>query len=128
MTVQHDTMSIEALDAIMDAFNAHDLDAIMAFFSEDCTFDTSRGPDPWGQRLVGKQAVRDGLAARFSGIPDVRYDADRHWINGNLGVSEWLVTGTTVDGKTVRARGCDLWEFRGDKIVRKDSYWKIVDA
>jgi len=24
-------------------------------------------------------------------------------------------------------RGCDLLEFRGDKIVRKDSYWKIVE-
>ncbi|WP_345152994.1 nuclear transport factor 2 family protein [Arthrobacter ginkgonis] len=36
--------------------------------------------------------------------------------------------GTTPDGKEVRVRGCDLWEFRGEKIVRKDSYWKIVDA
>jgi len=25
-------------------------------------------------------------------------------------------------------RGCDLFEFRGDKIVRKDSYWKIVEG
>ncbi|NKQ57691.1 nuclear transport factor 2 family protein [Amycolatopsis sp. K13G38] len=128
MTVQQDTVSLETLNAIMDAFNAHDLDAIMAFFADDCTFDTSRGPDPWGLRLVGKQAVRDGLAARFAGIPDVRYDADRHWVHGNLGVSEWLVTGTTTDGKPVCARGCDLWEFRGGKIVRKDSYWKTVDA
>ncbi|MGI5498996.1 nuclear transport factor 2 family protein [Lentzea sp. CA-135723] len=121
------TMSVATLDAIMDAFNAHDLDAIMEFFVEDCTFDTSRGPEPWGRRLVGKQAVREGLAARFSAIPDVRYAADRHWVSGDLGVSEWLVTGTTTDGTEVRARGCDLWEFRGGKIVRKDSYWKTVD-
>jgi hypothetical protein len=24
-------------------------------------------------------------------------------------------------------RGCDLFEFTGDKIARKDSYWKLVD-
>jgi ketosteroid isomerase-like protein len=128
MTVQTEpSVTVETLDAIMAAFNSHDLDAIMAFFADDCTFDTSKGPEPWGQRLVGKDAVREGLAARFAGIPDVQYDADRHWVSGDLAVSEWLVHGTTVDGVPVRARGCDLWEFRGEKIVRKDSYWKIVD-
>ncbi|MFD4636302.1 nuclear transport factor 2 family protein [Lentzea sp. NPDC058436] len=127
MTVQESTMSVATLNAIMDAFNAHDLDAIMEFFVEDCTFDTSRGPEPWGGRLVGKQAVREGLAARFAAIPDVHYAADRHRVQGDLGVSEWLVTGTAADGTAVKARGCDLWEFRGGKIARKDSYWKIVD-
>ncbi|MBV6755018.1 nuclear transport factor 2 family protein [Rhodococcus opacus] len=127
MAVQ-DEEKIEALTALMKAFNAHDLDAIMEFFTEDCSFDTSKGPEPWGQRLTGKAAVREGLGARFAGMPDVQYDADRHWVSGDLGVSEWLVTGTTTDGTQVSARGCDHWEFRDDKIVRKDSYWKIVDA
>jgi ketosteroid isomerase-like protein len=122
-----DGVSIDTLDAIMAAFNTHDLDAIMEYFADDCSFDTSRGPDPWGLRLTGKDAVREGLAARFAGVPDVRYDADRHWVSGNLAVSEWLVTGTTVDGTPLCVRGCDHWEFRGEKIVRKDSYWKIVD-
>ena len=61
-------------------------------------------------------------------MPDVHYGDDRHWVSGDLGVSEWLLTGTTADGQKVRVRGCDHWEFRGGKIVRKDSYWKIVDA
>src|SRR5262245_43113824 len=120
--------SIDTLDAIMKAFNSHDLDAIMEFFADDCSFDTSRGPEPWGQRLTGKAAVREGLAARFTGVPDVHYDADRHWVNGDLAVSEWLVTGTSPDGTPLRVRGCDHWEFRGEKVVRKDSYWKLVDA
>lgn len=130
MTTQQEThagMTVERLGALMDAFNAHDLDAIMAFFTDDCSFDASRGPEPWGQRLVGKDAVREALAARFAGIPDVQYDADRHWVSGDLGVSEWLVHGTTADGVAINARGCDLWEFRGDLVLRKDSYWKAVD-
>lgn len=99
----------------------------MEFFADDCSFDMPRGPEPWGKRLTGKAAVREGFAARFAGLPDVHYGDDRHWVGGNRGVSEWLLTGTTRDGKRVCVRGCDLWEFRDGKVVRKDSYWKIVE-
>ena len=126
MAVREDA-SVATLEAITSAFNAHDLDAIMEFFAEDCSLDMPRGPEPWGQRLAGKAAVREGLATRFSGLPDVHYGDDRHWVSGDFGVSEWLLTGTTTDGRPVRVRGCDHWEFRGNEIVRKDSYWKIVD-
>jgi len=122
-----DGPTVDTLKAIAAAFNAHDLDAIMEFFAEDCSLDTPRGPDPWGRRFTGKAAVRDGLAARFEGLPDVHYGEDRHWVSGDLGVSEWTLTGTTRDGEDVRVRGCDHWEFRRGEVVRKDSYWKIVD-
>ena len=119
--------SVATLKAIAAAFNAHDLEAIMEFFADDCSLDMPRGPDPWGKRFTGKAAVREGLAARFKGLQDVHYRDDRHWVSGNMGVSEWLLTGTTPDGTRIQVRGCDHWEFRGGKLVRKDSYWKIVD-
>lgn len=122
-----DEASVATLTAIAAAFNAHDLDAIMEFFTDDCSLDMPRGPEPWGLRLAGRAAVREGLAARFEGLPDVHYSDDRHWVSGDFGVSEWLLTGTTAGGREVRVRGCDHWEFRAGKIVRKDSYWKIVD-
>ncbi len=119
--------SPETLDAILKAFNDHDLDAIMEFFAEDCSFDMPRGPDPWGARFVGKAAVRQALATRFQGLPDVHYGEGRHWVSGNMGVSEWLLTGTTLEGRQVRVRGCDHWEFLDGKVIRKDAYWKIVE-
>jgi ketosteroid isomerase-like protein len=125
---EHPFPSPATLKAILDAFNAHDLDAIMDFFAEDCSLDMPRGPDPWGQRHSGKAAVREALRSRFSGLPDVRYSEDRHWVAGDRGVSEWLLTGTTPTGRQVRVRGCDHWEFRNGKVVRKDSYWKIVEG
>lgn len=121
------SISVATAKAILDAFNAHDLDAIMAFFADDCSLDMPRGPDPWGQRFVGKSAVRAGLATRFKGLPDVHYGEDRHWVSGNMVVSEWLLTGTRPDGERVNVRGCDHYEFRDGKVVRKDAYWKIVD-
>jgi ketosteroid isomerase-like protein len=99
----------------------------MSFFAEDCVLEMPRGPDAWGRRLKGRKQVRQGLASRFAGIPDVHYGEDRHWVAGNRGCSEWLLTGTTTEGQRVAVRGCDLFEFSGDKIVRKDSYWKIVE-
>lgn len=122
----NEIVTAETLKDILDAFNRHDLDAIMSYFAEDSVFDMPRGPDPWGQRFVGKARVREGLAGRFAGIPDVHYGDDRHWVCGDHGVSEWTLTGTTVAGARIEVRGCDLWEFRDGLVARKDSYWKIV--
>ncbi|HTT34822.1 MAG TPA: nuclear transport factor 2 family protein [Thermoplasmata archaeon] len=119
--------TVRMLEEILAAFNRHDLDGIMEYFVDDCTFDLPRGPDPWGTRFVGKAEVRRGLATRFAGIPDVHYGEDRHFIAGDRGVSEWTLTGTTVAGVRVRVRGCDLWEFRDGKVLVKDSFWKIVE-
>lgn len=119
---------LSILERVLDAFNRHDLDEIMSYFADDCTFDTPRGPDPWGRRMTGKAQVREGLASRFAGIPNVHYGDARHWVCGDeFGVSEWLLTGVTAAGDPVAVRGCDHFTFRAGKIIRKDSYWKIVE-
>lgn len=123
-------MPEDTFKSIMEAFNRHDPDAIMEYFTDDCSFDFPRGPEYYGQRFTGKQNVREALAGRFKGIPDVHYGDDVHWISkdGNKGVSEWTLTGTSLSGLKIKVRGCDLWEFKDGKISRKDSYWKIVDT
>jgi len=122
-------VSVDMLKQVHNAFNRHDLDGIMEYFSDDCSLDFPRGPEPWGQRFIGKAQVREGLASRFKGIPDVHYSDDRHWISddGTKGASEWTLTGTTTSGIKLKVRGCDLWEFRDGKITRKNSYWKIIE-
>jgi hypothetical protein len=111
------------------AFNEHDLDAIMSRFAENCVFETPRGPNRWGRPFVGREEVRRELAARFEGIPDVHYGDDDHFACGDRGVSEWTISGTTVDGEHIDVRGCDLWAFDAEgKIVRKDSFWKIRET
>ncbi len=117
----------EMLERFLDAFNRHDLDSIMEFFTDDCVFETPRGPDPWGRRLEGKEQVRKGIEARFAGIPDISYGNERHWVLGERGVSEWTITGTSTSGEPVEVQGCDLFELRDGKVVRKDSYWKLVE-
>lgn len=119
--------NLRTLERLAEAFNDHDLDRIMEFFADDCSLDMPRGSAPWGTRYVGKVAVREGLATRFQMLPDVHYGDVRHFATETMGVSEWLVTGTLRSGKTIATRGCDHYEFREGKVVRKDSYWKIVE-
>ncbi|HTR48803.1 MAG TPA: nuclear transport factor 2 family protein [Verrucomicrobiae bacterium] len=121
------TVTVETLRQLVAAFNSHDLDRVMSFFADDCVLEMPRGRDPWGTRYVGKAEVRKGLATRFEGLPDVHYSDDEHWVFGDHAVSQWTLTGTAKDGKKIRVRGCDLLEFRNGKIIRKDSYWKIVE-
>jgi steroid delta-isomerase-like uncharacterized protein len=120
-------VTVDLLKAFLDAFNRHDLDAIMAFFAEDCVFFMPRGVGPRGDRYNGKGEVRAGLAKRFEGLPDVHYGEDRHWACGDFGVSEWTLTGNTTAGKRIEVRGVDLLELVNGKITRKDSFWKIVE-
>jgi hypothetical protein len=51
-------------------------------------------------------------------------DDARHFVAGNRGVSEWLFTGTTAEGKTVEVNGCDVLTFEGDRIALRSSYFK----
>jgi steroid delta-isomerase-like uncharacterized protein len=120
-------VTIALLKEFLEAFNRHDLDSIMNYFAENCVFYMPRGSAPRGNRYVGKEEVRAGLAKRFEGIPDVHYGADQHWVGDDFGVSEWTLTGTSASGQKIEVRGVDLLEFADGKIIRKDSFWKILE-
>ena len=115
---------IELLDRFADAWNRHDLDALMSMMSDDCVFEASAGPEVNGQRDEGQQAVRAAYAAVFDAFPDAHWANCRHFIAGNRGVSEWTFTGTRKDAGRVEVNGCDLFTFRGGQIVIKNSYRK----
>ena len=122
--MEHDE-AMQMLRSIAGGFDAHDLDAILEHFADDAVFESPRGPEPWGQRFIGKEEVRRAFAGRFAGIPDVRSQHDDHFVDGDRGASEWTLSGTTTDGERIEVRGCDLWTLRDGKILKKDSYWKI---
>lgn len=118
---------IALLEDICAAFNAHDLDRIMSFFAEDCILQMPRGRELCGQRYEGKAAVREGLATRFAGLPDVHYGDATHYACGATGISKWTITGATRSGERIEALGCDFYTFREGRVIAKDSYWKRVD-
>jgi ketosteroid isomerase-like protein len=119
--------TLELMKAINAAFNARDVDRIASFFAEDATFFMARGPEPCGRRVHGRAAIRKVLADRFKVIPDLRWDHLDVFIAGSRAVSVWTVRGEGQDGEKLEYQGCDIYEFRGDKILNKDTYWKLVE-
>jgi ketosteroid isomerase-like protein len=117
------------LEQLCDAFNAHDLERVMSHFTDDCVLEMPRGNQPWGARFDGKAAVRQALAGRFQGLPDVHYADAQHFVDegAKTGISKWKLTGTRRDGQRIEAWGCDFYSFQDGKVTRKDSYWKIVE-
>ena len=114
----------QLLHAFADAFNRHDLDALMTMMTDDCVFDASAGDAVHGERHEGPVAVRAAFAEVFAQFPDAQWRDARHFVAGDRGVSEWTFTGTRVDGKRVEVRGCDVFTLRDGKIAVKDSFRK----
>ena len=114
----------EFLERFAQAWNRHDLDALMSMMTDDCVFQASAGTEVDGQRSEGQLAVRAAYAAVFDAFPDAHWANARHFSAGHRGVSEWTFTGTHKDGRRVEVTGCDLFTFRNGKIAVKNSYRK----
>ena len=112
------------LQSFVDAFNAHDVKAIMAHMTDDCVFEASAGPDFNGQKFTGQQQVGKAFEKVFTDFPDAHWGYARHFISGDRAVSEWIFTGTKTDGSKVEVSGCDVFTFKDGKIAIKNSYRK----
>jgi steroid delta-isomerase-like uncharacterized protein len=112
------------LQTFADAWNRHDVDALMSMMADECAFEASGGQDVNGERHAGRQAVQAAFAAVFAQYPDAHWGNARHFVKGDRGVSEWTFTGTLEDGRRVEVAGCDLLTFRNGKIALKNSFRK----
>ena len=119
-----DEVTVETLQAFANAWNQHDVEALMSFMSDDCVFEASAGPSVDGVRYVGREEVKAGFADVFANFPDAHWGDARHFVHGHRGVSDWTFTGTRKDGSRVEVNGCDLFTFHGGKIALKNSYRK----
>ena len=122
-------VTIKDLEAFFsDGWNRHDVDCLMTFMAEQCVFESTAGPDACGTRHTGRERVSQAFAKVFSVFPDAKFDDARHFVSGDRGVSEWLFTGTTADGKKIEVNGCDVFTFANNKIAVKSSYFKSRSA
>jgi len=117
-------VTVNFLQSFADAFNAHDIKAIMSHMTADCVFEASAGPDVDGEKFIGQEQVKKAFENVFATFPDAHWGDDRHFIVGERGVSEWKFTGTKTDGTKVEVTGCDLFTFKDGKIAIKNSYRK----
>ena len=118
-------MSIQLLEAFGAAWNAHDVEALLSMVTDDCVFETAAGSDVFGNRFVGKDALRESFPMAWQTWPDAQWLDPVHFISGNRGVSEWTFQGTDRQGQRTEVRGVDVFELRDGLIARKDTYRKV---
>ena len=117
-------VTVQFLQSFADAFNAHDVNAIMSHMTDYCVFEASAGPDFNGEKFTGQQQVKKAFEKVFEMFPDAHWGNAKHFISGNRGFTEWIFTGTKSDGTKVEVTGCDLFTFKDGKIAVKNSYRK----
>jgi steroid delta-isomerase-like uncharacterized protein len=125
--------SPQALEAAIarynDAWNAHDLDAIMAMHARDMVFENHTA----GERAEG-EAVRGHIGSIFETWPDISFEGRRTYCREGLVVQEWTATATHANemrrgdlvaeatGKTISWDGVDVIPFENGLVRRKDVY------
>jgi ketosteroid isomerase-like protein len=105
----------------LEQWNTHDVDAVMSYFAEECEYHASSGPS-----YVGRAAVREGVRSFFDAYPDGQFLDTEVSVCGDRGSAEWIFVSTNADGQRVSVRGCDLLEFDGPLLKRKNAFRKPV--
>ncbi|TML21797.1 MAG: nuclear transport factor 2 family protein [Actinobacteria bacterium] len=105
------------IDRYNNAWNAHDVDAIVALHAPGMVFANHTA----GETVEG-EAVRGHIAQIFENWPDLAFRGRRLYTRDGLVVSEWTATATAADGRKLEWDGVDIFPFRDGLILRKDVY------
>jgi steroid delta-isomerase-like uncharacterized protein len=118
------------IDGYSEAWNRHDVDAILALHSDDSVFENHTS----GGRAVGKAELRALLEGVFTTFPDLKFATRRAYFADSVAVLEWTASAThtttitrgarsfPATGKTLSWDGMDILPIRDGLIARKDVY------
>lgn len=119
-----DTLTAKDLADTFDAFNRHDVEAVMKCFADDCVFYAVGGPEVFGTKIEGAEAIAKAFSGVWAAMPDAHWDHHSHFVHEDRAVSEWTFSGTNADGSRVEAEGADLFTLRDGKIIVKQALRK----
>lgn len=117
-------LTVQDLNDLFDAFNRHDIDAVMGHFADDAVFDAVGGPEAHGTRFKGRAAIAEAFENVWKTMRDARWEHRDHLVQGDRAVSEWTFSGTNADGTRIEAEGADLFRLAGGRIVHKQAFRK----
>lgn len=117
-------MTLERATEFGAAWNSRDPDLIASFFAEDGVYHASVGPDHLGLTFAGKEEIRRGAKIFFDRFPDGRFENLKVNVLGDYGTFEWDFVATGADGKKTGTAGCDLLEFCGNMVTKKNAFRK----
>jgi len=114
-------MDAERLTQFATAWQRGDVESLMSFVTDDCVYVTTTGPEP-GTAFAGREDVRRGFTDMLATDDGSVVEFATPQVFGDHGLLEW--SQQARDGKLL-ARGCDVFEFEGDRVRRKDAFRKV---
>ncbi len=119
----------QAIGRYNEAWNSHDLDAIMEMHAPDMVFENHTA----GEAAQGEE-VRGHVSSIFETWPDIRFETRRLYVRDGVVTQEWTASATHANemrrgelvaeptGRRIEWRGVDVIPFEGGLVVRKDVY------
>ena len=109
------------------AWNRHDLEAVMDLFHEDILFEN------WtGAKVLGKEALRNAWRPWFENHGDFRFTEEDTFIDESEQKVlyrwrlEWPSFEKGFEGLLEQRRGVDIIHFKDGKIIKKLTYSKTT--
>lgn len=118
---------VDLLARYQQAWSDGDIDAIVSMTPEDGVYEASFGPEVWGERFVGPEAIRAKLLAMGVHQPDrARHEYGETHVVGDCGFAMWTSVQDGPDGPQVTMHGADFYRFRDGKVAAKIAYRKGI--
>jgi steroid delta-isomerase-like uncharacterized protein len=120
----------ETIGRYNDAWNAHDLDAIISMHADDMVFENHTA----GESAQGPDQVREHIGSIFETWPDIRFETRRLYARDGVVTQEWTASATHTNtmrrgelvadptGNRIEWRGIDVIPFEDGLVKRKDVY------
>ncbi|HZR43124.1 MAG TPA: nuclear transport factor 2 family protein [Ktedonobacteraceae bacterium] len=115
--------TLEVIKQFNDAFNKHDVQAVMALMTDDCVFENTY-PAPDGERFEGQEAVRRFWEEFFRSSPQAVFQSEEMITYGDRCIIRWRYDWTNADSQRGHVRGVDVLRVRDGKVAEKLAYVK----
>ena len=125
------TESEKMMNDYVAAWNAHDMERVLSFCTDDVVFEEVPMEKVWR----GKKEAKDFAKDTFTNFPDFKIEVKSGFSAGDQGAGEWVMSGTFANsstpgmpatGKRFSVRGTSIIEFREGKISRESMYWNLA--
>ncbi|TDW83484.1 nuclear transport factor 2 family protein [Kribbella sp. VKM Ac-2566] len=115
---------LPVLQRLLEAMNAHDLDAMVACFADDYVNETPAHPQ---RGFRGSAQVRTNWTQILAGVPNLRARVPRSAVDGGTLWTEWDITGTRPDGTAFLMRGVVIFGITDQAITSARFYLEPVE-
>ena len=112
------------VERLLEAMNAHDLEAMLAVFADDFVNETPAHPL---RSFRGNQQVRRNWSQILAGVPDLRARVPRMAVDDDTVWAEWDISGTRQDGAAFLMRGVSIFGVAEGRLASVRFYLEPVE-